>query len=935
MSARPCWSSAGLLACVLLLTALPAGASSVAEARALWEQGEVRDAVLGLKGHLQQEPLDVEARILLAEVYVDLLQGAAALQELDKAREAGASRERLVIPLAEALLLQGEYYRASDELLLATPGDDREQAQRLALRGEALRGVGDAVQAAGLYQSALALDPAQARALLGQAHLALVADRREQARALTRQATDADPNLTAAWELAAELAVADGDLAGAEVALIKAELVARNKWPPRFKRALLHIEQERFDEAAADLDRVADLVPNFSGLEFARGALALRKGETSAAIAALQAFLKRDPGNLRATWLLGVAEARRGNLESAESMFRQYHKGRPRDLDGVLALAQVLVSRNDPGEADQVLTTFVDAATAAPANHDGQPAEAPHEALAALADVRRRRDQPADVAALLARAVAAAPQNADYRIAYAEALLAVGQHEQALAEIDQGATLAPARLTAQLLRIRVRLKLERFAEARELAEALAGMHPQDPRVQNALGLARIGSGQPQSAQDSFRAALAADPGHADAALNLGRLLLNDGDLNGARKLFDDVLARVPGNPEATLALAELDGLAGDRPGQLVRLEAALITAPTHLATRVALARALLVNAEPARALTLTQSAPVTQQRAPELLIVQGEAEIALGKVDDAVSTYQALAAALPSSAVGQYLLTRVYALAGEEQSMRAALLRAVALDPGHALAPETLALAFEKLRDHDQRRAFAGELIEASNQDPRLIARKADVLVADGDAAGALELLEGLAGRYPDDAGVLAKLAQIQQAVGDPSAALETLAAWAQRRPADSAPLVLMAQTYAAQGAEDQALALLLDLAGRFPGNALILNNTAWLLRERDPPRARQLAEQAYRLQPRDPLVLDTLASLLLAQGEGMRALLLLEQARGIDQLHPTIAYHHALALVSFGRTDEAREVLVGIIDRPFAEQAEARKLLNTIAGKR
>lgn len=85
------------------------------------DEGKPRAAIIELKNALQENPKSAEARLLLGQTYLDLGQGANAEKELRRAREAGPDPVAMVVPLGEALLLQGKFAELLEQVTI-TPG---------------------------------------------------------------------------------------------------------------------------------------------------------------------------------------------------------------------------------------------------------------------------------------------------------------------------------------------------------------------------------------------------------------------------------------------------------------------------------------------------------------------------------------------------------------------------------------------------------------------------------------------------------------------------------------------------------------------------------------------------------------------------------------------------------------------------------------------
>ena len=84
-------------------------AEFVQRAKELRDEGMVRGAIVELKNALQKNPDNTEARWILGQIYLEIGDGADAEVQLLRAIKLGIDRERAIIPVGEALLLQGKF----------------------------------------------------------------------------------------------------------------------------------------------------------------------------------------------------------------------------------------------------------------------------------------------------------------------------------------------------------------------------------------------------------------------------------------------------------------------------------------------------------------------------------------------------------------------------------------------------------------------------------------------------------------------------------------------------------------------------------------------------------------------------------------------------------------------------------------------------------
>jgi len=117
------------------------------------------------------------------------------------------------------------------------------------------------------------------------------------------------------------------------------------------------------------------------------------------------------------------------------------------------------------------------------------------------------------------------------------------------------------------------------------------------------------------------------------------------------------------------------------------------------------------------------------------------------------------------------------------------------------------------------------------------------------------------------------------------------------------------------------------------PTNVLALNNLAWAYQQEKDARALPTAEQAAKLAPDSPAVMDTLGWILVEQGDLKRGIQVLEQASSRAPEANDIRYHLAFGLNKAGDKAKARKQIEQALanGKSFAQIDEAKELLKQL----
>lgn len=917
---------------VLLLSALllalgaagMAGADGLTKAQTAWEKGDQRAAVVHLKDHLQRDPGDPAARLLLGRIALETGDPRAAQQEVERAQAAGAPPTEAVPLLAEAMLNQGRF---ADVLALILPADAPATARAalLATQGQAELGRNDLEAASALFDQALALAPdpnqAQPQAALGQALVLAGRGDLEAARAAIVDLTARHPASSLVWQTLGNLDYAAGRADDAIAAYSEAIAHAQVTWPLHFRRGLAHAEAGDLDATKADLAALQAQSPGYPGAQYLRGWIALREGEPATATEALEAYLKVAPEDPRGVYFAALALYQTDRHAQAEEYLVRLYNRLPENAMVATLLALTRLERNDARGAEAVVAPIA-------ASGDSTPASL--EALRRALLAQGRNDE---AGAVLEELAARFPGSTGAQLMLAQQRQQRGELASAESILEAVLAREPGRADATQLLIRGQLQAGRTDAALRAAQGLLERDP-DAALSHTIHAAVLAArGDLDGARDAFHAALERDPGFTRAAVGLAALELGDARAGDARQTLDELLAADPANTMGWLALAGLDAREGGAGASMTRLREAVAANPGDLSLRLAAARALVQDAQPEAALTLLQQAPADQRDRPGLMLLRAQAELDAGLAPAALITLQRFAKLNPDSPQARFMMAAVQARVGDPRSAEAQLTEGLRLDRNQVLAPLHLNSVLAALPDDAARTSLLDRLLLVAPAHPRLLAARGALALQTGDLAGALKRFETVRRDHPDRADGLLGLADTLHALGRSDEATAELAEWLDAHPQDLAARLLQAQIALARNRADEAIPHYRAVLEVDDDNAVALNNLAMLIAESKPDEALALAERGAALRPQDPAYLDTLGFVLLELGQTERAREVLAKAHAATP-DPSIAYRYATALAAIGDAAQARSVLRPIVARQFPEQAAANELLERLVNR-
>ncbi|HEY6877988.1 MAG TPA: tetratricopeptide repeat protein [Polyangiales bacterium] len=470
------------------------------------------------------------------------------------------------------------------------------------------------------------------------ARIAQRAGNPEAARALFARASSLAPELALSWLGLGEQARAEGQLEQAREAFAKALGPDKQQLRAELWLAVLEAHANEGKALLGKLDALNERLAKGSQAErllgyTVRAFAALGAGDVDSAKQALDlgAALHVDDPELLAFYSEQALRAGQHLLAYRSARAASSAGGDAPRYQGIVAAALL-----QQGDGEAALTALANLggqghgalalarASAALLSEGREALEAAKKELASYRLTPAGKDDPeassllmrvdlrlgANVESLLPAArslVARAPSLAASHLALAEALVQGGQGTAAINALEPALKLAPGSSDAHFL----------------------------------LGRAQLLAGKPSEARASFERAVAIAPNHVQARRALGRALLDAGDNDAALALFRGLEGAAGGM--ATLGVIE--ALLGKGNTSQAAGKLAALSEPAKSSPQASLLRARLELAQGQPQAALATLAPLVvedaETRTPDALSLQGDAQLALDKYENAAASYDA------------------------------------------------------------------------------------------------------------------------------------------------------------------------------------------------------------------------------------------------------------------------------------------------------
>ena len=882
-------------------------------------KGDIKTGIIELKNAVQKEPDNPEARWLLGLLYLKAELGPEAEKELRQAGALGMGAVALAAPLAESLLLQGEFQRLLNEIALTGRESARNKSKILSMFGDAKVGLRQLDEGCTLYQESLKVDATNVRAHWGLANCAYARGNSAEARSQIEAALNVEPDNATSWVVLGDLERAEKKPEAAETAYSNALKHDPTNVAGLYKHALLMMSKGGTDAAQQDLKTIRRVAPDHYLGSFLQALLYFSADKTDLALDATLKSLKARPDNVPAYLLLGILQYNKKMYGQAAKTLTQYLRLVPGSGDARKILAAVHLKTGEPEQTLVLLKPLLAARADDP------------QLFALAAEAHMLLKEPDTASGMFEKASDLVPTDAALQTQLALSRMASGDTAQAITELQQASRGDSGDSQPAFVLALHYLRNNQPDEALETLAELEKAFPNDPSLHNMKGAAYGSKSDFANARKSFEKALALAPDYFSAARNLAQLDLAQNKPEDARKRYEAILAKDKKNVRAMVDLAEMAAHEGKSGEYLSWLNKAVNAAPNAIEPRKLLARYYIENTQGEKALALAHEAMAANPDSAAALSLLGKTQLSVGQKENALSSFSRLVEGNPASADALYHLGLAQSALKRTDQARDSLKRALEKKPDYLPAHEALVELESKSGNTEEALRLARALQAEQPKSPVGKRLEGDVHLAAGNFSKAAQAFERASALEPSSM-LTAKWHEALALSGNNQAADDLVKKWLASHPEDALVRTYLARHYLLTGRDREAIAAHELLLKTAPRNASLLNNLAWLYQKAGDPRALPTAEQAYKLAPDNPAIQDTLGWVLVRHGKVERGRDLLARAAAAST-SPSVRFHYAEALAQAGDKTRARQELERILkpSRPFPERAQAEALLKSL----
>ncbi len=853
-----------------------------AQGRNLVSQGNFRGAIVFYKNALEKDPNHLDARIALADAYLESSNFSQAVIEFQKVLLQNPSYLEAHLKIATAYINQNDSQNALLQLD-AYLKDHIDTVESLVLYGRAYGLAGDLLSAKSMFAKALQLDSNAIEPRMFLARVAVQEQEFEKAKTYLDEIVALDVKNIDARYLRANILLREGSREEALQTYQDIYGVNSRQVVAYYMSAVLQMDMGDLDAASRTVDQFASVFPDRAEVSRLRGILSYRQGDHEQAKTILEASLAKEPHPLGYLFL-GLSYYGLNQFELALNQFQ-----RALDINPDFERARILVATTllKQKRVDDAIIEIQKVLRSNPQNAYA------HNILGSAFLASGEYDKGM---AELDLATELDPGLADAHLKQGLFHLSQGDSARGEADLISAVQAAPEVLNSRLMLVSYYLQKQNYSAAIDTLKAGLAGEKSDALLYNYLAAAYFSQKNNKLAVSALESAKNANSAYLTPYFNLASYYASKSSYQQALDEYQAVLVQDEKNLRALLGMSGLYRMMG-KEDELAALYERIVATDTEQGYLIA-AQNQLKSGNPDEAIGIIEKGLQSFSSSVPLLSLQ--AGIYLQKKDlvQAETIYTRLSGIAPEQGFGSLL--RLYLVRGERDKA-SSLIDSLLQEHADTDFPYLFASSLDMSeKDYPAAKEILGRGMERVKSSERLKMQLARIFEITGDAPAARKIYLALRDKNSRFAPAYVALGYLDEQQGNKASARDNYRA---------------AIKYDAN-------------------NVSALNNLAYLLADNfgEVEESLDLAMKAYRIQPNDPRIMDTLGYLLIKSKRSADAIKLLEKAHELLPGEPAVSLHLAMAKVDTGEVDAAKALLNEIRNHSNTQLSQqAQELLESL----
>jgi putative PEP-CTERM system TPR-repeat lipoprotein len=869
---------------ILLIMLASAGCSSKSKEE-LYSEGlkqmnaaNPSGAVVLFKNALEKDENYLDARFQLAMAYAKLGKKEQAEKEFLKVLRQNPSRDEVALELAALYNTDNkadEAFKLGEQYLNKHPGSV-EGLEVLGISRAMNKRYEDAEQ---YLLQALKADPSRSKTKIELAAVYMSGGKVQNAKGLLDELVRTDTKNIRAFYM---LAAIEKDAGNTDKALeIYRKILENNKAETlaAYKSGLIYIEKGDLEKADKTADDLLANFPKRADGPRLKGLVSYHRKNYTDAMAYLQNSLKITP-TLEAYHFLGLCYYNRGEFESALSQYRKILDNIPTSRQARLMTGAILLTQKRTDDAINEIQKVLQ-------KDDGDAA-----AHNLLGNAYMAKGMFEEGMREFNRATRIDPKIVDAYMKRGYFYFSRGKTAEGETELATAVKAAPDALNSRLLLASYYLRGGNAPKALSVLKSGLTGKKGDAFLYNSIAAVLFSQNKLDEGLKSIQKAKEADPAFPASYQNLATFYAATGKYEKAVEEYTSLLRNDPRNYQAMLGLAALYEIKGDDKQALVYYQKAKET--RQPAAFMAQAGYYQKKRETGKALKVLEEALKIDSRNAAVLEMKGRLLVSEKEYKDAVRVFEEVETINPEEGVA----LKIFAYVAMKDTAKAAeqARKIIEKYPSSARGYMVLASVYEAQKDY-----------------PSAISEMKNGLRVDGNNVQAILYL--------------GKLLEARKEYSQAMSAYED----ACRKKPDFVPaLFAEGALLDLTGKKKEAIGKYRAILEKSDTYVPALNNLAYLCADGygTKEEALRLAISAYKLEPGNAGVMDTLGFALLKNSRRDDAKKVLENAANLLPNDPTVNYHLGLAYKEVGDKSNASRMLQKALSLGDFSDANAAKLL-------